>query len=180
MSAPATTDNEGAKAPFDMAPCPYCGMADKEELGVKASVPPGEQPVFNGACSCGALGPDACDPEEAVQKWNSRAVPRMPQEAPKADTETRFRKVTLEELRSLSEAAHGALHEHNRGTDDIMRSLIGLSDGRVSVPEFVATVGVYANRSRTLYEMLRSICMWEQRAGASQAEQRCGRDRGER
>jgi hypothetical protein len=28
--------------------------------------------VFNAACSCGAMGPDADSTEEAVERWNRR------------------------------------------------------------------------------------------------------------
>lgn len=62
-----------------LLPCPFCGMTDPEELGIlRRALPPlmrgyRETVVYNGACSCGAMGPDASSRDEAAAAWNRRA-----------------------------------------------------------------------------------------------------------
>lgn len=60
----------------ELKQCPYCGMANQDELGISRRVVMvcnRSDLVFNGACSCGALGPDADSAEGAIEKWNRRA-----------------------------------------------------------------------------------------------------------
>ncbi len=79
MTSPYTSKVEGAQAPPRMNSCPYCGMEKQEELGVvrrEVAVMKRTLTIFNGACSCGAQGPDAGSLEEAIEKWNSRAAPK--------------------------------------------------------------------------------------------------------
>jgi hypothetical protein len=68
--------------------------------------------------------------------------------------------LTQEQLNRLSDDVHSALQYHNSGINDLMLALIGLADGRVEVPAFVATVGVFVNRSENLTAMLNNIGAW--------------------
>ena len=58
-----------------LQPCPFCGMKAKEELGVcqhDFTMRGETHKVYNGACSCGATGPDSDTPEQARERWNNR------------------------------------------------------------------------------------------------------------
>jgi hypothetical protein len=59
--------------------CPYCGNINPDEFGIHEE----DRPIFaldgacfnhvyQAACSCGAAGPDANTPIEAVDAWNKR------------------------------------------------------------------------------------------------------------